>query len=554
MKGYLMSVNVNNLECDVLIIGGGLTALRAGIEAIQMGSSVILVCKRKVARSGSSAFTTGGYAASIGDDDDWNLHLADTMTGGAHIGDKALQEILCREATVRLSEIEGAGIRFQKTKNRYNLFSSGDHGRARIAMPDSPGGIQITLPIRKWAEKEGCAFLENTFITDLLRDGKQVVGALGFNRLDGSIWTVSAGATILATGGAGRIFSITSNPIDVTGDGYALALRASARLRDMEFIQFYPWRVIHPFPKPRFSIQANTWVSGARLYNAAGDRFMKRYDPVRMEATTRDIAARAIFDQIRNGDDVKGGVRVDISRLPAGKWREINPQLAAQFMKHRTDPRNTPVIVAPEAHFMMGGVIIDAFCQSDLPGLFAAGELAGGIHGGNRIDSNALPETQVFGARAGRSAASFALDCKGCHKNFDPDCLLKLQNRLSPVINYKRFRASTKIKSLRTAFYHWSNKSLGIVRDGNSICAALKAIRGIRESIIGVTVDNIEDLLNSIEIENLCLTSEACLESALFRKESRGSHFRDDYPERNPSFSYGISSSWNSDAFLTKKI
>src|SRR6185437_11459592 len=268
---------------------------------------------------------------------------------------------------------------------QYHLSPSGDHTQARVFVPEHMRGIDLTLPLRQAVLDAGVDVLEDFMALDLLREEDRVVGAVALGRVKGEAVIVNAKATILAAGGAGRLFPTTSNPVDVCGSGYALALRAGARLRDMEFIQFYPWRLIRPFNSTRMPIQPSTFALGARLYNSQGERFMTRYDPVRRESTTRDISARGIAEQINRGLSVEGGVVLDISDVPDDRFRYENPKVVNLLERKNVDYRSIQLIVAPEAHYFMGGVDIDEHGRSSVSGLFAAGENAGGVHGGNRL-------------------------------------------------------------------------------------------------------------------------------------------------------------------------
>src|SRR5262249_9978917 len=266
-------------------------------------------------------------------------------------------------------------------------------------------GGDMTLPMRDIASALDIEILESCVIIDLLQNQDRVVGAVGIarNRVEGFL--IEAGAIVLAAGGAGRMFTITSNPADVCGAGFALALRAGARLRDMEFIQFYPWRLIHPFKSTRVPIQPSTFSFGGRLYNSKCERFVEAYYPLRRYATTRDLSARWICEQIRAGKSVEGGVVIDVTGIPDDEFRYENSKVVQLLDPNKIDYRAIKLIVAPEAHFFMGGVLIDDSGHCDLHGLYAAGENAGGTHGGNRLNSNAVPETQVIGHRAGVAAA-----------------------------------------------------------------------------------------------------------------------------------------------------
>src|SRR5262245_36352429 len=404
---------------DVLVIGGGLAALRAALSARQAGARVLIAVKRRLGKSGSSANTTGGFAAAVEDVnpfDNPQLHYRDTIVGGGFINERDLVRRLCEEASARLAELWQLGASFRRRDGRYHVSPSGDHSQPRVFVPENMRGTDMTAPLREAAIAAGIEVLENVAIVELLRDGERVAGALGIarDRIEGI--AIIAGATVLAAGGAGRLFTITSNPVDVCGAGFALALRAGARLRDMEFIQFYPWRLIRPFKSTRVPIQPSTFVLGARLINSRGERFMGRYDPVRKDAAPRDISARAIFDQIRQGMAIEGGVRLDVSAVPDEQFRYENSRVVELLDARGIDYRKIELVVAPEAHFLMGGVVIDQDGRCDIAGLYAAGETAGGVHGGNRLNSNAVPETQVIGHRAGLSAASHVR----ARNHFDP--------------------------------------------------------------------------------------------------------------------------------------
>jgi succinate dehydrogenase/fumarate reductase flavoprotein subunit len=339
------------------VVGGGLAALRAAWSARQAGARVLVAVKRKLGQSGSSANTSGGFAAAspeLDPADDARQHYADTIVGGAFVNERALARALADEAPARLQELIDAGARFQRRNGGYYLSPSGDHRHPRVLVTEHIRGTDLTLPLRAAVLAAGVDVLENVLVVELLVDDGRIVGALGLRRDRAELIAIRAGATVLAAGGAGRLFRVTSNPVDVTGGGYALALQAGAILRDMEFIQFYPWRLIRPFGSSRVPIQPSTFVSGARLYNAEGERFMEAYDPVRKEASTRDVSARGIFDQIRFGKAVEGGVVLDVSAVPDDVFRESGTSTT----RHRH--RSIPLILAPK---VMGGVLISGAAQ-----------------------------------------------------------------------------------------------------------------------------------------------------------------------------------------------
>ncbi len=425
------------------------------------------------------------------------------------------------------------GARFQQRNGRYYLSPSGDHRQPRVLVPEHIRGTDLTLPLRAAVSAAGVEALENTLIVELLVDDGRVIGAVGLRRDRVEACVIRAGATILAAGGAGRLFSVTSNPVDVTGGGYALAIRAGAPLRDMEFIQFYPWRLVRPFGSSRVPVQPSTFVSGAKLYNRRGERFMEAYDPVRKEASTRDVSARAIFDQIRFGLDVEGGVVLDISDVSDAQFRLENSKVTERLDPRGIDYRSIPLILAPEAHFVMGGVWIDEAGASALPGLYACGESAGGVHGGNRLNSNAVPETQVFGHRAGRAAAAFASGPR--NGRVDGDGLAAWVARLEDV----RSAASDvapELKEALAAFRQAMWLGLGIVRTAEGLERARTEAAAMRARVAGLPQETLGALIAAVELEQLAAAGTACAASALLRTESRAAHYRDDFPRTDPSW------------------
>ena len=403
--------HLKTIETDVLVIGGGLAGLRAGLSARKSGARVLVAGKRRVGRSGSSVNTTGGYAAvmsELNSDDDKRLHRIDTIVGGGFVSDRRLVRSLVDDAPDRLRELFALGVEFRRDNGHYHLSPSGDHTQSRVLNPQNMRGIDLTVPLREAAVAAGVEFIEDCAVLDLLRDEDRIVGAIAAHRFKVEGYILRARSIVLAVGGAGRMFPTTSNPVDVCGSGYALALRANARLRDMEFIQFYPWRLIRPFKSTRVPIQPSTFSLGGKLYNSRGERFMEAYDPVRMKSTTRDLSSRGIADQISKGLSIDGGVLLDVSDVPDDRFRFENPRVIELLARKNLDYRAIQLVVAPEAHYFMGGVDIDEHGQASLPGLFAAGENAGGVHGGNRLNSNSVPDTQVFGHRAGVAAAIYA--------------------------------------------------------------------------------------------------------------------------------------------------
>ena len=522
-------------DTDVLIVGGGLAALRVALSARQAGADVIVAVKRRLGQSGSSANTSGGYAAASPEldpeDSAWQ-HYADTIAGGGWVNERGLVRAVTDEAPARLRELWEIGAQFQRRNGQYYLSPSGDHRHPRVLVPVHMRGTDVTLPMRDVVIAAGVHLLENTLVVDLLCDDGRVAGAVGLRRDAVGGCLIRARAVVLAAGGAGRLFSVTSNPVDVTGGGYALAARAGVPLRDMEFIQFYPWRLVRPFKNSRVPVQPSTFVTGGRLYNSRGERFMERYDAVKKEAATRDVSAQGIFDQIRFGLSVDGGVVLDVSDVSDEQFRFQNPKVIERLEPRGINYREIPLIIAPEAHFFMGGVMTTDTGATPVEGLFAAGENAGGAHGGNRLNSNAIPETQVMGHRAGLAAAALRGRAPG---RVDERLARAWETRLAGVRD-ETTDASPAMDALLAELQQKMWLGLGIVRTAEGLTRALADTAAIRDRLAGTPHETIGNLVAGIELEDLCTTGVAIASGALLRTESRSAHYREDFPDTDPAW------------------
>lgn len=523
---------VKYFNSDVLIIGGGLAALRAAISARSHGRSVLMVVKGKLGLSGSSVLTDGGYAAvsNVESSDSIRSHVEDTLESGAHLADVALTSCLCEEAYDRLRDMESMGAQFLWEDEGRRTLPSGDHRFPRVFIARHQTGRDLTSPMASYCRTIGVEVLESTMAVSLLESNESIVGGVCIDLRGGNLIMIQASSTVLATGGLGRMFSITSNPNDVTGDGLALAWRAGALLRDMEFIQFYPWRLLSPNFGHRMLVQPSTFAMGGKLYNRRGDAFMEHYAPIERDRAHRDVVAWAIADQIRSDLGIDGGVRIDFSNLTDAEMKLSNPGLWDMISQKRVDWRREKWIVAPEAHYLMGGIAVNARGESSKRGLFAAGEVTGGVHGANRLDSNALPDTQVFGHRAGIAAAEYVDLAKPVH----PSLIESEVSRWEAVLQ-KRLATTGQPDCLdeKRAFSEQMDRSLGLIREKTLIQSGLEFLDKSTESIASITVSSLMALRQIIELEFLQDTAKLCLLAAMTRTESRGAHYRLDFPQRD---------------------
>ncbi len=484
-------------------------------------------------RAGSSAITSAGFTVAIGHadpGDNPDLHFRDTMTGGGEINDRRLVRIFCDEAVDRFWELTRWGVQFEREQDgsKYVQYPSGDHSKPRVTVCVTHKGTGITLPLKDLAA--GATYLDRVMILDLMRDSHGISGAIALDTQTHELICISSRETILATGGVGQLYPVTSNPNDVTGDSLALAFRAGAMLRDLEFVQFYPWRLINHV-RSRMPIQPSSFATGAMLKNADGNRFMLGIDPDRGEATTRDIAARGIYTEIVEGRGIEGGVLLDLSEVPLERFAQLNPRVADYFDKRGQDLSKLRLILAPEAHYHMGGVQIDEWGHSSVGSLYAVGEAAAGVDGGNRLNSNTIPAGQVFGRRAGQHAG-MSSKSRG-----DPGLDTKLvqlwQTRLG---RFQTDQMRTEdASSLKDDIREVMLKHGGIIRSGQSLDRGIQKMREIRLRISQGQPSNAHALPEYLEAENMALAGELILTAAHFRSESRSAHYRTDCPEHDDS-------------------
>src|SRR6201984_120933 len=401
-------------EHDVLIIGAGGAGLRAAIEALAQGARVGLVCKSLLGKA-HTVMAEGGIAAAMGNvdqADDWRTHFRDTMRGGKFLNNWRMAQLHAQESPERVRELEQWGALFDRTDDgRILQRAFGGHTFKRLCHVGDRTGLELIRTLQDRGVQQGIDVFMECTISRLIKDGDRIAGAFGYWRDQGRFVAFKAKSIVIATGGIGKAWQITSNSWEYTGDGMALAYDAGAELMDMEFVQFHPTGMIWPPGVQGILVTEAVRGEGGVLRNKLGERFMERYDPKRMELSTRDVVARAIYTEVKEGrGSIHGGAYLDISHKPADYVKKKLPSMYHQFKELAdVDITTGPMEVGPTCHYMMGGIRVDAeTAESTLPGLFAAGEAAAGLHGANRLGGNSLSDLLVFGKRAGKGAAAHA--------------------------------------------------------------------------------------------------------------------------------------------------
>ncbi|MBI3610248.1 MAG: L-aspartate oxidase [Nitrospirae bacterium] len=500
---------------DYLVIGSGIAGLRAAIELGQHGR-VLIVNKGNPPES-ASEFAQGGIAVALDPEDSVEAHMADTLQAGKGLCRPEAVEILVSEGPARVQELIRWGAQFDRQRDRYVLAKEAAHSSARIlrARGDATGTEIMRALLARAEQTPSIRWLTGYFTADLLMDEGRCIGAVLLSDSD-RIRVVGADAVALATGGAGQVYSRTTNPPVATGDGMAMAYRAGCVLEDMEFVQFHPTSLALP-QAPAFLLTEAMRGEGAVLRNPRGEAFMKRYDPAG-ELATRDIVSRAIWQEMQTGQ--VSHVYLDVTHLDAAFIRERFPTITRTCLRYGLDITKTPIPVAPSAHFMIGGVKTSLIGETSLEGLYAAGEAAcSGVHGANRLASNSLLEGLVFGARAGAAIASArkrAVERPRLESVAGP--------RLSEWIAERSFFPTgieTAMHRLRETMWN----QVGIVRDGTSLADALKSLDGwISLSAVPIASQSEGEFKNQVTVAVLIARA------ALLRKSSVGAHYRSDDP------------------------
>jgi len=568
MPGY------ETVEHDVLVIGAGGAGLRAAIAAAAEGVSVGLVCKSLLGKA-HTVMAEGGAAAAMGNVDDrdsWKVHFADTLRGGQYLNNWRMAELHAQEAPDRVRELEAWGALFDRTPDgRILQRNFGGHRYPRLAHVGDRTGLEMIRTLQDHGIHQGMDVHMEVTVLTLLTDGGRIAGAFGYDRERGRFRLFRAGAVVLATGGIGRAYKITSNSWEYTGDGHALAYHAGAALMDMEFVQFHPTGMVWPPSVRGILVTEGVRGEGGVLINSQGQRFMFDDIPENYrgqtadtpeegwrytqgdkdarrppELLTRDHVARCIVREVREGrGSPHGGVYLDIAwiaqKLPDARAhiRKKLPSMYHQFKQlAEIDITAEPMEVGPTTHYMMGGIRVDGDTQmSTVPGLFAAGECAAGLHGANRLGGNSLSDLLVFGKRAGEHAARFARENRGPAVD-EAQIDRAAREALAP---FDRGAAGEGAYQVQHDLQEMMQDLVGIVRVEEEMERALAGLATLSERAgrVGVTGNREYNpgWHTALDLPNLLTVSEAITRSALERKESRGGHFRDDFPDKDAAYS-----------------
>ncbi|MDF1538017.1 MAG: FAD-binding protein [Candidatus Thorarchaeota archaeon] len=519
--------------CDVLVVGAGGAGCRAAIEAANHNLDVIMISKELVGKA-HTAMAEGGYNVSLGNvdpDDDVETHMRDTIVGGNYLNNQELAQILVENAAERIYDLEDMGAVFDRTpEGKIAQRPFGKQSWRRTAYASDRTGSEIMVTLTEAIRKTSVRVYDEVFATKLLLTDGKIAGVTAVDLKYGDYLVFRPKAVVMGTGGAGRIFSVTSNAQLDVGDGYGMAYEAGAELIDMEFVQMHPTGMCAPKSAVGRLVTEAVRGEGGILLNNKGERFMNNYYPQVMELAGRDQVARSIMTEVLEGrGSPNGGAYLSIAHLPHQIIEFRLESMIEQFDDAGVDIRHDPMEVSPTAHHFMGGIRIDTNSQSTLPGVFAAGECTGGVHGGNRLGGNALADTQVYGALAGENAAKYAKKNErlGVNRKEIQEEFAHLEAMLIRTEGVSPSDAREELTELM-----WSK--VQIFRNEEDMAFAVKELRRIQKEVVPkIKVDVNEKRFNpgwhqALEYEHMVKTARMVAEAALMRKGNRGAHFRTD--------------------------
>ena len=529
------------LTTDVLVIGAGGAGMRAAIEAAAKGARVAVVCKSLLGKA-HTVMAEGGVAAALGNvdsADNWQTHFQDTMRGGQMINNWRMAEIHARESPDRVYELETWGAIFDRTPDgRILQRAFGAHTYRRLCHVGDRTGLEIIRTLQDRVVALGIEVHMEVTLTRLLKDGDRVVGAFGYNRVDGRFLAFKCKAVIVATGGWGRLYKVTSNSWEGTGDGVGMGYEAGAEILDPEMVQFHPTGMVWPPGVKGILVTEAVRGEGGYLTNRDGKRFMLDYDPKKKELSSRDVVARSIYKEVQAGRGTEhGGANLDVRHLGAERIKKKLPSMYEQFLRLAdVDITRQPMEVAPTIHYAMGGLLVEAETgATTVPGLYAAGEAAAGLHGSNRLGGNSLSDLLVFGRRAGAAAALY-------QHEVSPGTLDEKQMAMEQDVLLRPLAGGGAENPylLQQALQEAMQDGAGLARNEAALTTCLNKVLELRTRAARIHVPGSRRYNpgwhTARDLRFMLTIAEAIVRAAIERKESRGAHWRLDYLEKDPAF------------------
>jgi succinate dehydrogenase/fumarate reductase flavoprotein subunit len=527
---------VQRIDTDILIIGSGGSGLRAAIAATEQGAKVLVVAK-ELLKDAHTGWAMGGLNVAIKAPATPQMHFEDTINGGWFINNYKLAKIFSEEMPDRIHDLERYGVKFDRLPDgSYFTWAGGKQSAPLNLCAGDYTGREMMQGLLAEVDRLSIPFLEYHYVTRLIKQGDKAVGAFLIDEKTGTYKVVQARATIVATGGGGHMYRINTNAPSNTGEGYAWALDMGAELVDMEMIQFHPTGMAYPPEKRGALVTEKVRGNGGILRNKFGERFMERYQPERLELAGRDEVTRAIYEEIEEGRGTEhGAVYLDVTHWEEGKAEQLVPDVFAEHMEIGVDIRKQMMEITPSMHHMMGGIAINEWGQTKVDGLYAIGEVTTNVHGANRLGGNSLAEGQVFGRRAGIHAAEYVRNSQSpsiAQQTVDAEV-----DRIEAFLRRKTGAQAADVLS-RVKTVMWDN--VGIIRDADKLLTAQKEVKKLQAEAQFLVAEDKSQGQACLEIQDMLKTAEVIILAALERKESRGAHYRSDYPQLDPSWEKNI--------------
>lgn len=540
-----------NMITDVLVIGSGAAGMMAAIRAQEHNAGVMLITKGNLL-AGATIMARGGFQAAVGHSDPADspeVHYHDTLRAGGGLNNKKLVRIMTQGILEIVKDLEQWGVELDKEGNRFaQIYREGCSYPRHLHYYDSTGKALMKC-LSEQIKLRKIPVLTQTMAVKIVTTNGNLKGVLALNHGTGEFYTIAAKALVIASGGSGRVFAETDNPPVLTGDGYSLAFEAGMDLIDLEMIDFQ-LAVCFPKKMKDYPPNSSAWISaGARLYNGWGERFMRKYEPEMLERTSRALINRSIGKELFDGHGTRhGGVYLDLSDIPRENIERIGPNIARAFQRNGVDLACSPMELTPVAHTFLGGIVVDENCETSLPGVYAAGEVTGGIHGANRLGGNAVSDPLVFGSISGANAAGYANKLSTRPEKFTVEAAMdpRLCCNSDNMDGIETVEVQKEIRSIMT-------EHVGVVREEQRLKLALEQLSRLEPKLAQLSVKGVTDrekacsLKMAIETMNMHTVGKLVVTASLIRTESRGTHFRVDFPAQDADWDKHIALSKEGD-------